>query len=81
MGGILASINALQATLVPKDRFGAVYGVDTSVVAAAKAAAPMIGATLAASWGLPSVFLGAAAMYGMATLVVAAMVPSNGRET
>jgi DHA1 family multidrug resistance protein-like MFS transporter len=79
MGGILASISALQARLVPKDRFGAVYGVDTSVVAAANAAAPMIGAGLAASWGLPSVFLGAAAMYGTATLVVAAVVPGNKR--
>lgn len=74
MGGILASISALQATLAPKNRFGAVYGVDTSVVAAANAVAPMIGAGLAASWGLSSVFLGAAAMYGLATVVVAAVV-------
>lgn len=77
MGGILASISALQATLAPKNRFGAVYGVDTSVVAAANAAAPMIGAGLAASWGLSSVFLGAAAMYGLATVVVAVVVPGK----
>lgn len=77
MGGILASISALQASLAPKDRFGAVYGVDTSVVAAANAAAPMIGAGLAAGWGLSSVFLGAAAMYGVATAVVAAVVPGK----
>jgi len=81
MGGILASISALQATLAPKDRFGAVYGVDTSMVAGANAAAPMIGAVLAASWGLASVFLGAAAMYGMATLVIAAVVPGNKSKT
>jgi DHA1 family multidrug resistance protein-like MFS transporter len=81
MGGILASISALQATLAPKDRFGAVYGVDTSMVAGANAAAPMIGAALAAIWGLPSVFLGAAAMYGVATLVIAAVVPGNESKT
>jgi len=77
MGGIVASTSALQARLVPKDRFGAVYGVDTSVVAVANAAAPMIGAVLAASYGLPSVFLGAAALYGVATLVVSVAVPGN----
>jgi len=74
MGGIMASISALQAALAPKDRFGAVYGVDTSIVSAANALAPMIGAVLAMSWGLSSVFLGAAAMYGLATAVVAAVV-------
>lgn len=77
MGGILASISALQASLAPKGRFGAVYGVDTSVVAAANAAAPMIGAVLAASWGLSSVFLGAAAVYGLATVAVAAVMPGK----
>jgi DHA1 family multidrug resistance protein-like MFS transporter len=81
MGGILASISALQAALAPKDRFGAVYGVDTSIVAGANAAAPMIGAALAVSWGLPSVFLGAAAMYGVATVVIAAMVSGNESKT
>jgi len=74
MGGIMASISALQAALAPKDRFGAVYGVDTSIVSAANALAPMIGAVLAMSWGLSSVFLGAAAMYGLATAVIAAVV-------
>jgi DHA1 family multidrug resistance protein-like MFS transporter len=77
MGGILASVSALQAALAPKDRFGAVYGVDTSAVSVANALAPMIGAGLAASWGLSSVFLGAAALYGLATIVVAATVPKK----
>jgi len=71
MGGILASISALLAALAPKDRFGAVYGMDTSLVSVSNAAAPMIGALMAASWGLSSVFLGAAALYGVATAVVA----------
>ena len=81
MGGILASISALQATLAPKNRFGAVYGVDTSAVAAANAAAPMIGAGLAAGWGLHSVFLGAAAMYGLATVAVVSAEPSKASKT
>ena len=81
MGGIVASISALQAALAPKDRFGAVFGVDTTMVSVANAIAPMVGATLAASWGLSSVFLGAAAMYGVATTVVAAVVPGKPSET
>jgi MFS transporter, DHA1 family, multidrug resistance protein len=74
-GGILASVAALLAQLAPKDRFGAVYGVDTSMVAAANALAPMIGAALTASWGLTAPFFGSAALYAAATVVVAMAVP------
>jgi DHA1 family multidrug resistance protein-like MFS transporter len=77
-GGILASVSSLLAALAPKQRYGAVYGVDTSMMAAANAIAPMLGAALTASWGLSSAFLGAAAMYGLATVVVATMVPGAG---
>lgn len=77
MGGVLSSVSALLAALAPKDRFGAVYGVDTSMVAAANAVAPLIGATLVASFGLSSVFLGAAAMFALATAAVAAIVPRS----
>jgi DHA1 family multidrug resistance protein-like MFS transporter len=76
-GGILASVSSLLAALAPKQRYGAVYGVDTSMMAAANAIAPMLGAALTASWGLSAAFLGAAAMYGLATLVVALTVPGN----
>ena len=75
MGGILASVSALLAALAPKGRYGAVYGVNTSVVAAANAIAPMVGAMLTARWGLRSVFLGAALLYGIATVLVAVAVP------
>jgi DHA1 family multidrug resistance protein-like MFS transporter len=77
MGGIVAATSALLAELAPKDRFGAVYGVNTSLTAAANAIAPLMGAALTASWGLSTAFLGAAAMYGLATLVVALMVPGK----
>ena len=80
MGGIVSSVSTLLAALAPKDRFGAVYGVDTSITAAANAVAPMVGAALTASWGLSAAFLGAAAMYGLATLVVATSVLSQARE-
>jgi DHA1 family multidrug resistance protein-like MFS transporter len=75
MGGILTSVSALQASLAPKGRYGAVYGVDTSMVAAANAISPMIGAALTATFGLSAAFLGAAVVYGVATVVVGMVVP------
>jgi MFS family permease len=79
-GGILASVSALQASLAPTGRYGAVYGVNTSLMAAANAVSPMIGATLTASWGLPSVFWGAAVMYGLGTAVAALVLPRGEPE-
>ena len=76
-GGILASVSSLLAALAPKQRYGAVYGIDTSMMAAANAIAPMLGAALAASWGLSAAFWGASAMYGLSTLVVALMIPGK----
>jgi DHA1 family multidrug resistance protein-like MFS transporter len=76
-GGILASVSVLQASLAPAGRYGAVYGVDTSLMAAANAVSPMIGAGLAAGWGLPSVFLGSAALYGVGTAVAALVLPAS----
>ena len=80
MGGIISSVSALQASLAPKGRYGAVYGVDTSMVAAANAIAPMVGAGLTVTFGLSSVFVAAAAIYGLATAIVAAVVPSSPKK-
>jgi DHA1 family multidrug resistance protein-like MFS transporter len=80
-GGIVAAASSLLAALAPKNRFGAVYGVSTSIMAAASAIAPMIGAGLTASWGLASAFLGAAVLYGVATVGVAVVVPGKSKET
>jgi DHA1 family multidrug resistance protein-like MFS transporter len=81
MGGILAAISSLQATLAPKGRYGAVYGVDTSMVAGANAIAPMIGAALTATFGLNSIFYGAAVIYAIATVIVLIVVPGVMRAT
>jgi DHA1 family multidrug resistance protein-like MFS transporter len=79
-GGIVAAASSLLAALAPKNRFGAVYGVNTSIMAAASAVAPMLGAALTASWGLSSAFLGAAALYGLATVGVATVIPGREKE-
>jgi DHA1 family multidrug resistance protein-like MFS transporter len=79
-GGIVAAASSLLAALAPKNRFGAVYGVNTSIMAAASTVAPMLGAALTASWGLSSAFLGAAALYGLATVGVTIVIPRRGGE-
>ncbi len=75
MGGIVASVSALQAVLVPRQRFGAVYGVDTSLVATANAIAPMVGAALTTAWGLSSAFIGTAVVFALSTVIAAVAVP------
>jgi MFS family permease len=47
-----------------------------SLMAAANAVSPMIGVSLAARWGLPLVFLGSAALYGLASAVAALVLPA-----
>jgi DHA1 family multidrug resistance protein-like MFS transporter len=70
-GGTLASVNALMAECAPKDCFGAVYGLDTSIGSAANAIAPMVGAALTTQWGLPAAFYGAVPMFGLSAIVTA----------
>lgn len=71
MAGVLASVSALLARLVPEGRQGAVYGVNTTIVAGAAALAPMIGASAAVWWGLRSIFVVASALFVAGGLVAA----------
>ena len=80
VGGILASVGAMLASFTPKGRYGAVYGVDTSLGAGANALAPMIGAALTAAFGLSSVFLGAAVLYALSATIVALAIPARARS-
>ncbi len=77
LGGILASVSAMLAQLAPDGRQGVVYGVDTSAVSAAGAAAPMAGAAIAASLGLRYIFLFAAGIFGLAAVGVIGLVGSG----
>jgi DHA1 family multidrug resistance protein-like MFS transporter len=80
MSGVLASISALLATLAPEGRQGAVYGVDASVVSAANAVAPMLGASVAAAVGLRAPFLLTAGGLALASGLVWLLLPRNGQE-
>jgi DHA1 family multidrug resistance protein-like MFS transporter len=75
ISGLVTSIAALQANLSPEGCQGAVYGADSSAVAAANAIGPMVGATTAASLNLRAPFFLAAAAFGLAALMTQTLVP------
>jgi DHA1 family multidrug resistance protein-like MFS transporter len=77
MSGVLASTSALLANLAPEGRQGAVYGVDASVVSAANAVAPMLGASIAAAVGLRAPFLLTAGGLALASGLVWLLLPRN----
>lgn len=81
MSGVVASISALLANLAPEGRQGAVYGIDASVVSAANAVGPMVGASAAAAFGLRSPFLLTAGGLALALGLAWFLVPTVHRES
>lgn len=79
LGGVLTAYSAALANLSPEGRQGAVYGIDTSVISAAGAVGPMIGAGAAAAYGLRLPWLLAAGAIGIAAVLVAALVPKRAK--
>ncbi len=77
LAGTLSSLTALLATLAPEGKHGAAYGLDTSVVSAANALGPMLGAALAVAWGNRAAFLVAGGILMLAALVVGLLVPAK----
>lgn len=75
MGGSLAALSATMAALAPEGRQGAVYGLDATIVSVANAFAPLLGTAVAVSGGLRASFLGAAALFVVAGLVTAHLIP------
>jgi DHA1 family multidrug resistance protein-like MFS transporter len=80
MSGVLASISALLAHLSPEGHEGAVFGVDASVVSAANAVGPMLGASVAATYGLRAPFLLTAGGFTLVTALTWTLVPPKERR-
>lgn len=66
MGGLIPSISALLARYTQEGEEGAAYGLDHSVTSAARAVAPLLGAAVAAWFGLRATFVATAFIYFMA---------------
>jgi len=60
LGGIIPSLSALLAHFTPTDQAGTVYGLDSSIDAAGRAIAPLLGSAIAIAFGLRSTFLAVA---------------------
>ena len=56
-GGVMPSISALLNTSTQPGQEGSVYGLDSSVAAAARAVAPMVGAGIAVWFGMSGAFV------------------------
>jgi len=70
IGGMIPSINALMNLQAPLGNQGATYGLNASITAAGRSVAPLLGATFAMWFGMRSVFVLSAVIYGLAALVV-----------
>ncbi len=77
VGGLVAAPSALLARYTEPGEEGAVYGIDNSVVAAARAIAPLLGSGLAAFYGLRAPFLAAALLFGLMVLWAAYVLPRD----
>ncbi len=63
MGGILPAVSALLAGYTQIGEEGAVFGIDNSVNAAARALAPLIGSAVSYAFGMRYVFIACALTY------------------
>jgi len=66
MGGLIPAISALLARYTQAGEEGAAYGLDNSITSAARAVAPLLGAVVAAWFGLRATFVATALIYLMA---------------
>jgi MFS transporter, DHA1 family, multidrug resistance protein len=73
-GGMMPTANALLAKSTLSSKRGTIFGLATSVQSGGGALGPVVGATVANAWGMPSVFLVTAATFGVVAALVATMV-------
>ncbi len=74
VGGMMPTANALLAKATPSARRGTVFGFSNSIQAAGRTVGPLVGAAVATSLGMPSVFLVTAGMYLVTAAVVGVFV-------
>ena len=77
LGGLVASPSALLAQYTEPGEEGAVYGIENSIVAGARAVAPLVGAAVAVSLGYRGVFIMSALLMLVNILMAARWLPSH----
>ncbi len=79
-GGIVAAPSALLSRFTSKETAGAVYGLDNSVISGSRAAAPLVGASVAIWLGMRGTFFAAALVFALIALVTWRLLPSDGKS-
>lgn len=80
VGGVMPSLSALLNHYTDPGEAGAVYGLDNSIVAGARAVAPLLGAALVFLFGFRSLFVIASLMFGVTALLALWYLPDTGRQ-
>ena len=70
IGGVMPTIGALLAVRAPRGREGETYGFDGSVMGAARALAPTLGALITVAWGYQGTFLIAGLCFAAVALIM-----------
>lgn len=83
IGGVMPSLSAMLNVVTEQGEVGAAFGLDNAVMAASRAAAPLVGVGLATllgggETGYRAVFLSAAFLFGI-TVLIATSMPAEPR--
>jgi len=76
-GGVMPTLSALLATYTDPGEEGAVYGLEASIMSAARAISPMVGAALVGALGMRSLFTGTGLIFIVLALAAARFLPSR----
>ncbi|MFQ5944302.1 MAG: MFS transporter [Anaerolineales bacterium] len=77
MGGVIPSISALLARYSNDGSEGAVFGLDNSVRAGARAVAPLVGASVALAFGMRTTFLATGLIFILGALLAGLRLPGT----
>ena len=76
-GGIIPTLSALLARFTEPGEEGSVYGIDNSIVAGARAVAPLIGSAIALWFGLRATFVATAVVFLLVALLAFIRLPAT----
>lgn len=74
-GGVVPSISALLAHYSRVNQAGSVYGLENSIISAARAIAPILGSLVVIWFGLRAAFVASGIVYLLVALVTAVRLP------
>ena len=77
LGGVIPIISALLANYIKAGGEGTVFGLDSSINAAGRAAAPLLGAAVATAWDYSAAFLGTGLVFLISTLLAVWGLPPS----